>query len=91
MFYRVNLTVKKDNQIVDEYSFTDESKEKLYTCATSWFHGYIRAIGDFSRVKLSVPYVPSMDGYQAWSGNNYYTIRLTNANGDIVTDINSII
>lgn len=91
MFYRVNLTVKKDNQIVDEYSFTDESKEKLYICATSWFHGYIRAIGDFSRVQLNVPYVPSMDGYQAWSGNNYYTIKLTNANGDIMTDINSII
>ena len=63
MRYKLNLTINKDNVIVDTYNFTDESREKPYLCATSWFHGYIRAIGDFSRFQLSVPYVPSMDGY----------------------------
>lgn len=53
------------------------------------FQGYLRAIGDFSHVRLTVPCVMSIDGYMAWNGT--YKLELMNTEGKIITNIESII
>jgi hypothetical protein len=87
--YKAKVRIKKENQIIDEYWFSADNKQSLLLSATSWFQGYLRAIGDFSHVRLTVPCVMSIDGYMAW--NETYKLELMNTEGKVVTNIESII
>ena len=87
--YRVKIRIRKENQIIDEYWFSSDDKQLLMLSATSWFQGYVRAIGDFSNVRLTIPCVMSIDGYMAWG--NVYKMELLNTDNRVVANINDII
>ena len=88
--YKAKIIIKEEGIIKDQYFFSDQDKGNLLLCATSWFLGYVRAFADYSEVRLTMPCVMSIDGYKVWSDNNRYTLELVNAEGEIITDINSI-
>lgn len=89
--YKAQIVIKNGNEIVDQYYFSGDDKGKLLLCATNWFLGYLRGKLDAQPMTLQMPCVMSIDGYQAWSNSGNYTIKLVNAEGEIITNIDSII
>ena len=87
--YKAKVRIRKQNQIIDKYFFSGDTKGDTYLSATSWFLGYLDAIRDFSHISLMKPEVMSIDGFMAW--NECYKLELLNANGEVVTKIESII
>lgn len=89
--YKAQIVIKNGNEIIDQYYFSDNDKGKLLLCATSWFLGYLRGKLDAQPMTLQMPCVMSIDGYHAWSKSGNYTIKLVNAEGEIIRNIDSII
>ena len=89
--YKAKIEIKNGNEIVDTYYFSDDDKGKLLLCATSWFLGYVKGYADTGVKMLYQPCCSSLDGYQAWDKEHKFTMKLLNANGEIIKDINTII
>ena len=89
--FKAKIQVKKNDKVKLEYNFSDKTKEKLYVTAINYFYGYIEAIGDFSKIRLYAPDVMSLDGFQAWSKDHSFTVRLLNEKGDIIAKEDDII
>lgn len=89
--HKAKIQVKQNGKVKWEYLFSDNTKEGLFKTVINYFHGYIEAVGDFSKTTLYTPSVMSLDGYHAWSKCNGLTIQLLNENDQIITTVNDII
>lgn len=89
--FKAKIQVKQNDKVKWEYLFNDTTKEGLFKTTINYFHGYIEAMGDFTKIKLYTPAVMSLDGYHAWSNGSGYTIQLLNEQDQIITTINDII
>lgn len=89
--YRALIRITKENEIIDEYYFSDDDKGTLLLNATSWFLGYVKGVADFTTFQLQMPCVMSIDGYHVWGRKVDFKIELLNENDEIIKDIESII
>lgn len=89
--FKAKIQVKQNDKVKIEYNFSDLTKEKLYMTAINFFHGYIDAIGDFTKISLIAPSVMTLDGFQAWTKDQSFTVRLLNEAGDIIAKVDDII
>lgn len=89
--FKAKIQVKQNDKVKWEYLFSDTTKDGLFKTVTNYFHGYINAMGDFSKMTLNIPSVMSLDGYHAWSNGSGYTIQLLNDQDQIITTVNDII
>lgn len=89
--FRAKIQVNQNDKTKWEYLFSDTTKEALFATVINYFHGYISAMADFTKINLQSPSVMSLDGYHAWSKGGGYTIKLLNENDQIITTVNDII
>lgn len=89
--FKARIEVKQNDKVKFEYNFSDFTKERLYASATNYFCGYIQAVADITSVELIRPSVMSIDGFQAWSKERSFTVKLLNEKGDIIAKVDDII
>lgn len=89
--FRAKIQVKQNDKTKCEDIFSDTTKEELFVKVINYFHGYISAMSDFTKMTIEYPTQISLDGYRAWSNGSGYTIQIVNENGQIITTANDII
>ena len=89
--FKAKIQVKQNGEVKWEYLFSDTTKEGLFKTTANYFHGYISAMADFTKITLQAPSVMSLDGYYAWSNGSGYTIQLLNEEGYIIAKVDDII